>query len=65
MKGRDFLSGQVRCQDKYEEPIVFTYPNATVRVYKPILTDEERAKRMKEIEKAVIALMTPERKKAK
>lgn len=41
----------------YPEPMVFHFDNGTARVYRPILTDEERARRMKEIEKAVIALM--------
>jgi hypothetical protein len=43
--------------DKYSEPKVITYDNMTVRVYSPVLTDKERARRMREIEKAVIALM--------
>ena len=54
------MSGQ---KDTYSEPIIFTYPNATVRVFKPILTDDERARRMKAIEKAMVALVLSERKK--
>ena len=54
------MSGQSK--DIYEEPIIFTYPNATVRVFRPILTDDERARRMKMIEKAAISLVLSERK---
>jgi hypothetical protein len=54
------MSGQ---KDTYQEPIIFTYPNATVRVFRPILTDEERARRMKAIEKAAVSLVLSERKK--
>lgn len=44
-------------QDTYGEPQIFKFPGMTVRVYRPILTDEERARRMKEIEKAAAALI--------
>ena len=54
------MSGQGK--DIYEEPIIFTYPNATVRVFRPILTEEERTRRMKAIEKAAVALVLSERK---
>lgn len=47
---------KTRSQDVYGEPIVFKEPGWTIRVYRPILTDEERARRMKEIEKAAAAL---------
>jgi len=36
-------------KDKYKEPVTYTYPNATVRVFFPILTEEERAARMKRV----------------
>ena len=36
---------------------VLTYENAIVRVYQPILSEEERARRMKLIEKAAIDLL--------
>lgn len=36
---------------------VYEYPNATVRVYRPILTEEERARRMKLIENAAVDLL--------
>lgn len=39
-----------KCTDIYEaEPMVFTSPGFIVRVWRPILTDEERARRMKRI----------------
>lgn len=47
-------------QDTYGEPTIFEFPGMTVRVYRPILTDEERARRMKEIEKAAAALLISE-----
>lgn len=43
-------------QDVYGEPTIFKFPGMTVRVYRPILTDEERARRMEEIKKAAAAL---------
>lgn len=45
------------CQDTYKEVRVFEYPNMTVRVFIPDLTEEERARRMKRIEKAAIELL--------
>ena len=45
------------CQDEYMEPKVYEYPNAIIRVYRPILTEAERARRMKEIHKAAEALL--------
>lgn len=47
----------MKTQDIYEEPKTITYPNMTVRVYSPILSDEERAARMKQIYKAAEALL--------
>ena len=47
----------MKCHDVYGEPRIFNFPGMTVRVYQPILTDEERARRMKEIEKAAAALL--------
>ena len=38
--------------DKYNEPIVITFPNMVARVYTPILEPEEREKRMKAIHRA-------------
>ena len=46
-----------KSQDIYMEPEVYHYDNCIVRVYRPILTEEERARRMEEIKKAAIALL--------
>lgn len=43
--------------DTYKEVKVFTFPNMIARVYIPDLTDEERARRMKVIEKAAAELV--------
>lgn len=39
----------MKSQDVYGEPRVFKFPGLTAYVYQPILTDEERARRMKRI----------------
>lgn len=49
-------------QDVYGEPKIFKFPGMTVRVYQPILTDEERAKRMKRIEQAAAELLIEQEK---
>lgn len=54
----------MKSQDVYGEPTILKYPGMTVRVYRPILTDEERARRMKRIEQAAAALLI-EQEKAK
>lgn len=41
-----------KCQDVYQEPIVFESKNCIARVHRPVLTIDERAKRMKAIHKA-------------
>ena len=53
-------------QDIYMDPEVYHYNNCTVRVYRPILTEEERARRMEAIKKAAIDLIiATEKNKAK
>lgn len=47
----------MKSQDVYGEPKIFKFPGMTARVYQPILTDEERARRMKIIEQAAAALL--------
>jgi len=47
----------MKTQDTYAEPKIFTYPNMTVRVHSPILSDQEREARMKRIRKAAEALL--------
>lgn len=44
-------------QDEYYEPIIFKEPGWTIKVYKPILTDMERARREKRREQAAVALL--------
>ena len=48
------MQGQV---DTYKEVKVFTFPNMTVRVHIPDLTDEERNRRMKQIHNAAAELL--------
>ena len=45
------------CHDVYMEPEVYRHNNCIVRVYRPILTDEERARRMEAIKKATVDLV--------
>ena len=47
----------MREKDKYSEPKTFYYPNAVVKVYSPILTEEERKRRMEIIAKSAAALL--------
>ena len=55
-----------KCQDVYMEPEVYHHNNCIVRVYRPILTEEERARRMEAIKKAAIDLViATEKNKAK
>ena len=44
-------------QDVYQEPIVLDIPGAIVRVYRPVLDDEERARRMKRIHDSAARLL--------
>ena len=46
-----------KCQDVYGEPEIFYYPNAVVKVYHPILTEEERERRMERIKEAAVRLI--------
>ena len=43
--------------DKYNDPIIITFPNMVARVYTPILEPEEREKRMKAIHRATAAVL--------
>ncbi len=48
----------MKVQDTYGEPIIFTYPNgSTTTVYRPILSPEERERRMKLIHDAAADLI--------
>ena len=48
-------------QDTYTEAKTFTYPGIVAKVYFPILTEEERQRRMAEIAKSAERLLTKER----
>ncbi len=54
MRGKD--------KDVYSEPKIFTYPGITAKVYSPILTEEERARRMARIAESAARLLKSERK---
>ena len=43
--------------DEYKEAQRITFPGMTVRVYRPVLTEEERARRMKSICKQAANLL--------
>ena len=47
----------MKVKDTYAEPKTYEYPGAVVKVYSPILTDEERARRMGRIAKSAEALL--------
>ena len=46
--------------DTYEEPKTMNLPGMTVRVYRPVLDEAERRRRMKEIEKRAARLLQSE-----
>ena len=47
----------MKVPDIYQEPIIFEHPNATVRVFRPVLSEEERKRRMKIIHDAAADLL--------
>jgi hypothetical protein len=47
----------MKAQDVYKEPIILEFPNATVRVYRPELSAEERERRMKRIHDSAAELL--------
>ena len=47
----------MRKEDEYYDPVVYKYDNATVKVYRPILTEEERERRMERIKAAAVRLV--------
>lgn len=46
-----------KSKDEYMEPIVYRDAGAIIRVYRPILTEEERERRMKRLHDAAAALL--------
>ena len=53
----------MKCKDTYKEVRVFEFPNMIARVHIPDITEEERARRMKLIEQAAVALLKEKYKK--
>ena len=51
-------------EDKYYPPEIFKSGNITARIYRPILTEEERERRMKEIKKSAVSLVMSKEKKS-
>jgi hypothetical protein len=51
--------------DIYGEPEIITHKNIVVTVYSPILTDEERERRMELIKKAAVRLVSSKNTKGK
>lgn len=49
-------------KDNYSEPMTFTYPGIVAKVYSPIITEEEKQRRMARIVKSAERLLTSERK---
>lgn len=44
-------------EDVYYEPIIMEFPNMRAEIYRPILTEDERARRMKQIHDAAARLL--------
>ncbi len=44
-------------KDKYNEPKTFELPGAKVKVYSPVLSEEEGKRRMAQIAKSAAALL--------
>lgn len=44
-------------KDTYNEPKTFEFPGAVIKVYSPILTEEERKRRMAQIAKSAEMLL--------
>lgn len=47
----------MKVTDTYGEPIILKLPNTIVRVYSPVLSDEEQARRMRKIHNAAADLL--------
>ena len=46
-----------QCTDTYQEPIIMKMKGCTARIYRPILTNAERAKRMEAIHDAAAKVL--------
>lgn len=49
--------------DTYGEPEIITEGNIVAKIYRPILTDEERARRMERIKQAAVRIVLSEKKR--
>ena len=47
----------MKAKDTYQEPKTYTYPGIVAKVYSPILTEEERRRRMERIAKSAERLL--------
>ena len=47
-------------EDKYNDPIIITFPDMVARIYRPILTEEERTRRLKTIHTQAANLLKKE-----
>ena len=47
----------MKVNDTYKEPKTIEYPNAVVKVFSPVLTEEERKRRMEMIAKSAERLL--------
>jgi hypothetical protein len=50
-------SAKMKRKDTYSEPKTFTSPGIVAKVYSPILTEEERRRRMEQIARAAQRLL--------
>lgn len=46
-----------KCQDTYNRTKTYYFPRATIRVHFPDITEEENARRMKQVHKAAADLL--------
>lgn len=47
----------MKVPDTYQEPIILEFPDARVRVFRPVLSEEEKKRRMKIIHNAAADLL--------
>ncbi len=47
----------MKVKDTYQEPKTYEYPGAVVKVYSPVLTEEEKKRRMERIAKSAERLL--------
>lgn len=52
----------MKVKDTYSEPKIYTAPGVVAKVYSPILTEEERKRRMERIAKSAARLLNSKSK---